>query len=145
MPEARRGLRIAAIWLTAVTVVGAEDPWTKVRELKSGTELRIFRKGAKLPVLASMDELKEDSLVVVGKNEQTGIPKDEIDRIDYRPSQSGGRLKRETKTIVEAPSTRATRPQDSATPSGSSSTSVTIGSKPDFETIYRRGPAVPNK
>jgi len=47
-----RGL--AMVLLAAVTAFAADDPWTKVRDLKSGTELRIFKKGGMHPSLAKM-------------------------------------------------------------------------------------------
>ena len=70
----------------ALTLVAADDPWQKVQELKSGTELRIQKKGAAQPVLAQMDEANEERIVVVVKNEQVAIAKDQIDRIDFRPN-----------------------------------------------------------
>jgi hypothetical protein len=129
--------RILVLLLTAMTLLGAEDPWTKVRQVKSGAELRIYKKGAKQPVLAKMDEANEERVLVVVKNEQVAIHKDQIDRIDYRPPQSGGRLKTESKSTTES--------QDSKAPSSSTSTALTVQSRPDFETIYRRPPASPQK
>jgi hypothetical protein len=130
--------------LTAAAALGAENPWAKVRALKSGTELRIFKTGAKLPV----DEANEENLIVVVKNEQTAILGDQIDRIDYRPTQPGGRVTKETKTSMEPPDTKPSRQgqsQGSPGPSSSSSTSLTIHGRPDFEAIYRRPPAAPQK
>jgi hypothetical protein len=134
----------AALFLLAVTVAfAADDPWDKVRKLKSGTEVRIVKQGAPQPVLGKFDEATEESLIVVVKNEQVAIPRDKIDRIDYRPP-GGSRVTKETKTTQEAPGEKPAPPGVPQNPSGSSSSSsVTIGSKPDFETIYRRsaGPA----
>lgn len=123
--------------LTAITIFGAEDPWAKVRQLKSGAELRVYKKGAKQPMLAKMDEVSEEKLIVVLKNEQVAIDKDQIGRIDYRPSQSGSRVKTESKSTTESPDTKA--------PSSSTSTALTVQSKPDFETIYRRPPPTVQK
>ena len=137
-------LRIPLLLLAAITAAAADDPWGKVRELKSGTELRIYKKGAKLPILAKFDEATEDKLRIATKNEQLAIAKEDIDRIDYRPAQPGGRVTRQTRTTTDdpaaarpVPGTPGSRPG----PSSSSSTSLSVGSKPDFETIYRR-PAV---
>lgn len=141
-------LRILIGLLTVITALGAADPWAKVRELKGGAELRIYKKGGKQPLLAKMDEASEESLIVVLKNEQVAIARDEIDRIDYRPAQPGGRLKKETKTTVEGPDTKAMRSgptQGFPGPSSSTSTSLTVQSKPDFETLYRRPITVPQK
>src|SRR5450631_1451582 len=84
--------------LAAMTAFAADDPWAKVHDLKSGTELRIYKKGAAQPVLAKSDDVTDDNLMVVVKNEQVAIPKEQIDRIEYRPSKPGGRLTTETKS-----------------------------------------------
>ena len=136
-------VRILLFLLAAIVAFGADDPWAKVRGIKSGTELRIYKTGAKLPVLAQMDEANEENLIIIVKNEQMAIARDQIDRIDYRPP--GGRVSKETKTSVDSTETRPLKPdraQPSSRPSSSSSTNVTVHSKPDFETIYRR-PATP--
>lgn len=130
-------LRTLLILLTAIPLAGADDPWLKVRQVKSGAELRVYKKGAKQPMLAKMDEASEEKLVVVLKNEQVAIDKDQIDRIDYRPPHPGGRMKTESKSTTESSDTKA--------PTSSTSTALTVQSKPDFETIYRRAPAPPQK
>ena len=130
-------LRILFVLLTTIVALGAEDPWAKVREIKSGTELRIYKKNARQPVLAKMADATDESLIVVVKNEQTAISKDQIDRIDYRPPQRGSRVTRETKSTTETTGAA----QGSSGTSNSTSSSVNIGSKPEFETIYRRTPA----
>ena len=130
-------VRLLLLLLTTMTLPGAEDLWTKVRQIKSGAELRIYKKGARQPVLAKMDEANDERLLVVVKNEQVAIDRDHIDRIDYRPPQSGGRLKTESKSTTES--------QDTKGPSSSTSTALTFQSKADFETIYRRPPAPPQK
>ena len=78
--------KLALFLCTAFLAYGADDPWAKLKELKTGTELRVFKKGAAQPVLVKMDELTDDNLVVINKNQQTAIPRDQIDRVDYRPS-----------------------------------------------------------
>lgn len=141
-------LKFLALLLTALAVSAADDPWTKVRAVKSGTELRILKRDSRQPVLAKMDELTENSLLVIVKNEQVAIPKDDIERIDARPAQSGGRMTKQTKT-----SNAETAPRDAASPkpnrdrgpSSSSSSSVAFGSKPDFETVYSRLAPAPMK
>src|SRR5260370_25536791 len=92
------------IFLLAVMItLAADDPWAKVRDLKSGGEVRIYKKGSMQPVLGKLDEARDESLVVVLKNEQVAIPKDQIDRIDYRAAQSGHRVTKETKTTSDIP------------------------------------------
>ena len=133
--------------LIAGLAIGADDPWTKVRELKGGTELRIYKKEAKQPLLVKMDEATDESIIVVLKNEQVSISKDQIDRIDYRPVRTGSRIMKESKTTMVDPDlskvSAAGRPGESHGPASSSSTNVSVQSKPDFETIYRRAPASP--
>lgn len=132
-------LRFAlAFLLAALACVAADDEWNKVAAIKSGTEIRVVRKGKPQPVTGKMDEAREESLVLVVKNEQIAIPKDEIDRIDARPASSKP-VKTETvntQPAYDAPGSpnRPTRPGG---PSGSASSSVTYG-KAEFETVYRR-------
>lgn len=140
--------RALFFFLTAAAVLAAEDAWTKVSALKSGVEVRIFKRAASQPLLGKLDEVTDDNVVIVLKNKQVAIPKDQIERIDYRPAQSGGKLVKDTKTTVTDPDAKAASrpPQEGpATPSTSTSTSVSIRSKPDFETIYRRTSAAPRK
>lgn len=128
--------------LAASTVFAAGNSWDKVRELKTGTELRILKKGAHSPILGTMDEANDERIVVVVKNEEIAIQKDDIDRLDYRPASNKKKLTKETRT-TESDSTQTTPvgPAGQGTrpgPSGSTTTSYSSGSKPDFETIYRR-------
>ena len=136
--------KILFLLLAAATVFAADDPWAKVRDLKSGTELRIYKKGSPQPVLAKMDQLTEENLVVVVKTEQVDIARDQIDRVDYRPVKS--RVTTETKTKTTDPDYRPAPPGfESRTPGTSTSTSVGVGSKPDFEEIYHRPTPPPKK
>ena len=66
--------------------MAADDPWAKVKQIKTGAELRVYKKGATQPLLVKMDEATDERLVFVNKNEQTSIAKEDIDRIDARPS-----------------------------------------------------------
>jgi hypothetical protein len=141
-------LRYALPLLAVLAAAAAEDPWDKVRDLKGGTELRIIKRGAKQPVLAKFDELTAESLVIVVKNEQVAIPREDIDRIDYRP-MAGSRVKPESNTTVKGPGDPdAKRPGPPTAYPGSStstSTALSIGSKPDFKTVYRRMSPLPEK
>ena len=129
--------KLALFLCAALLALGADDPWAKVKELKTGAELRVFKKGAAQPLLVQMDELTDDNLVVINKNQQTAIPRDQIERVDYRPSGKS-RVTKET-TSKSDDAVGATRP------SSSTSSNVSIGSKPDFETIYRRLTGAPPK
>jgi hypothetical protein len=132
--------RVFLLFLAALTAAAATDAWEKVRQVKGGTEIRIFRKGAKQPVLATMDEATEDRISIATKKEQLSIPKDEIDRIDARPDRGGDRVKKETKVEDSGKPARPGVPQEHPGPNRSYSSNVTFEGKPDFETIYRRTP-----
>jgi hypothetical protein len=138
------------LWLCLAALLssGAEDPWTKVRAIKSGSELRIYKREAKQPVMATFDEATDERIVVVVKNEQVSISKDDIDRLDARP-KSGRPVTRESKVTTSAPGNPAPTDQRPGGgppgPSQSVSSGVSFGSKPDFETVYRRLPAAPKR
>ena len=137
--------KLLFILLAALAAFAADDPWARVMDLKSGTELRIYKKGAAQPVLAKSDEVTEDNLIVVVKNEQIAIAKDLVDRIDYRPNKDS-RITTETKSRQTDPDPIPGPPGHvSAVPGTSTSTSVGVGSKPDFELIYKRPEAPPRK
>ena len=142
-------MRSLAFFLLAVsTAFCADDPWAKVRDLKSGTEIRVFKKGSMEPILAKIDEANDTSLIVVVKNEQVAIPRETVDRLDYRPPQPGGRVKKEVTSTTETPEMRAgeaPNPREQSGVTTSTSTSYSVVSKPDFETLYRRPPPPPKK
>ena len=129
---------LALLLIATLTCLSAEDSWSKVRGLKSGTEIRIFKKGSRQPIVAKADDATEDKLTAVVKNEQVAIAKDDIDRVDARPIQSTSRVTKETREPNREGSVAHPRPAD--VPTSSSSTNVSFGGKPDFETIYRRAP-----
>lgn len=136
-------MRTALLLIAALTAaVAAEDTWTKVKDLKSGTDLRITREGAKQPILAQMDHATDENLFIATKKEQLVIPRSEIQRLDARPQQTGSRVSKQTTVKTNEignPAPSEQRPGGRlAGPSSSSSTSLSIGSKPDFETIYRK-------
>lgn len=138
--------RLALILLTVAALFGADDPWTKVKELKSGTDIRVLRKGSTTPVLGKFGDANDENLILVVKNEEIAIARGLVDRLDYRPGQP--RFVKETKTKVEDANT-ASEPKAGMNGAGvgpgySSSTSVGIQGKGDFETLYRR-PTPPPK
>ena len=133
--------RVLLFALVALTLFAADSPWDKVRELKTGTELRIFKKGSRQPVIGTMDEANDERLIVVIKNEELAIQRDDIDRIDFRPATKSRAIKEtrtaqsdSTQTTPVGPQPRGSQPG----PTTSTTTSIGTGSKPDFETIYRR-------
>lgn len=128
--------------LTTCALFAADDHWDKVRDLKSGTEIRVYKTGSKTPVIAKIDEANEARLVLVIKDTQTAIPKEEIERVDARPAQSGSRVRTESETKTTNPEIKPSTPgsaqQGPSTPSTSTSSGLSVGSNPGFETIYRR-------
>src|SRR6266496_2971520 len=99
------------VWLASIAAFAAADgPWSKVKDVKSGTEVRVYKKNTLQPVLAKMDELTADNLVVVVKNEQVAIPRDQIERIDARPAQGKNRLTTKTETKTTDPDTTPAPP-----------------------------------
>jgi len=135
------------VLLAAMAVWAADDEWAKVKALKTGTEIRVFKKGSMQPVMALMGELTDDNLIVLVKKTQTAIARDQIDRIDARPA-GGSRITKETTTKETYPDAKSAGPSPQKgpdVPGTSTSTSVSIGSKPDFETVYRRPTGQPKK
>ena len=134
-------IRAFLLAFAAFAAFAAENSWDKVRDLKTGTELRIFKKGTHQPVVGTMDEANDDRLIAVVKNEQVAIQKDDIDRIDYRPAGKTRPVKETRTTQSDSTQTTPVGPVPQGTragPTTSTSTSFGGGSKPDFETIYRR-------
>jgi hypothetical protein len=127
-----------------LALLGADDPWAKVKELKTGTELRVYKRGSAQPMTVKMGDLTEENLVVINKNAETAIARDEIDRIDSRPSgkprvttESKVATKDVTgdpKAVIPAPNSRGV----GSGPGSSTSSGISMGSRPDFETIYQR-------
>lgn len=127
---------IFLLLLAALAAFGAGDDWAKVKALKTGAELRVYKKGSAQPISALLGDLTEDNLIVMVKKTETAIPRDQIDRIDARPS--GGT--RATKETTEKDGIGA-----DGKPTSSVSTGYSFGSKPDFETVYRRSSAAGKK
>src|ERR1700690_2825267 len=87
--------KLLFVLLAASAAFAADDPWAKVKDLKGGTELRVYKMGIAQPILAKFADVTGDNLIVVVKNEQIAIAKDIVDRIDYRPNK-GSRTTKET-------------------------------------------------
>jgi hypothetical protein len=130
---------LKAMLLISVAALAAENPWSKVQELKSGQELRILKKGSPQPMLAQFGELTDENLIVIVKDTQKAIPRDDIDRIEARPVHKSSRVKSSTKVETPPLGTGST-PQERNTsrPSQSTSTGFSIEGKPGFEVVYRR-------
>ena len=133
-------MKLLISFLLGLSVQAADDPWAKIKALASGGEVRIVKKGTAQPFIAQLDETTNESIVVVLKNQQVAIPKEDILRIDYRPAVKGPKMVKETRTKTnEAPTGPKPIPGPVAPngPSSSSSTSISSAPKGDFETVYR--------
>ena len=139
--------RFAILLLTAAAAFAADDAWIKVKQLKSGTEIRVMKKGSMQPVIGKIDEANDENLILVVKNEQIAIAKDLIDRLDARPERP--RFVKETKTTEGNPAREPKAGMNGMdTGAGSSTTTssnVAIQGKGDFDTIYRRPSPAPKK
>ncbi|MCX6599056.1 MAG: hypothetical protein NTV70_22105 [Acidobacteria bacterium] len=137
---------LLAAFLTTAAAFAADNPadkltWEKLKSVKTGAEIRVVKTTGGAPVIAKLGDVTDESLIVALKNEQIAIPREQIDRVDARPT-GGSRVTKETRTTngLEAPP-----PPKPPTPydrpganTGSSSSGITFGSKPDFEPVYRR-------
>ncbi len=130
-------IRTLVIFLSAATLFAVDNPWDKVKELKSGTEIRIARRGLAQPLEAKLDEVRDDTVVVVVKNEQKAIRKDEIDRLDYRPKAAGRTIETKTTNTPADTTPPVGMSHGPQTPGQSTSTGISFN-KPGYETIYRR-------
>ena len=136
-------LAIALVTVSVLSIFAAEDSW-KSLQIKSGTEVRVYKRATSSPVVGKLDEVRPEALILVVKDTLTSIAKDDINRIDARPEQTGPRVKRESKTEMKTSNPGPGTPglnQGSGAPEGHSSSTLTFGGKPDFETVYRRTPA----
>lgn len=86
---------------------------------------------------AKLDEVGDDVLVIVVKNEQTAIPKEEIDRLDFRPKgrKTTSEIRKGAKVPDRTPPLGMNRGPN--VPQDGWSSGVTF-TKPGYETIYRR-------
>jgi hypothetical protein len=131
--------RLVLTLLAAATLLAADNPWLTVQQLPNRSELRIYQRGVKDPITATLADANEERIVVVAKNKQVAIQREEIDRLDARP-MTPTKKPEVTKTEKEtAPDYTPTPPAKPPVPGTSSSSSVSFGgNKPDFKTIYTR-------
>jgi hypothetical protein len=131
----------------------ASDDWGKVKDLPSGSDLKIFERGSAQPKLAKYADLTDSSLIIVVKNEQIAIPKEGIDRIDARPPAKKGGKKMVSETHVDDPAKPSTdagphgptagpERNSPGSPNYSSTTSFSSGGG-EFSTVYRRASGAP--
>jgi hypothetical protein len=81
--------KLAALLLCATLGWSADkdaaDPWEKVKNLKTGSDLRIYKTGGGEPISAKSADVTARKLVVIIGNEETAINKADIERVDYQP------------------------------------------------------------
>lgn len=149
-------LRLLPVLLLLMLPAFASDDWNKVKDLPSGSDLKVYARGSAQPKLAKYADTTDSSLIVVVKNEQVAIPKGEIDRIEARPPAKKGGKRVVHETRVDAPAKPSTDagphgptagPQRSVpgTPGYSTTTSISSGDKGEFSTIYRRASGAPTE
>jgi len=131
-------MKALLILLTLSVAFAADDPWTKVKDLKSGSEVRILKRGAQKPIEGKLDEVRDDAVVVVLKNEQVSVAKSDIERLDARPK--AGRVTRtsDARQTDPDPTPPAGMGHGANVPGTNYSSGLSVGSKPDYETVYRR-------
>ena len=61
--------KLLAALCFGVILHAADDPWAKVKAIKGGTELRVYKKGSSQPLLVKMGDATDESLIIVIKNE----------------------------------------------------------------------------
>ncbi|MCU0227445.1 MAG: hypothetical protein MUF01_07375 [Bryobacterales bacterium] len=128
--------------LLAMQTSGQEN-WQAVRELPSGTEIRLLQEGQVKPLLAVLEEATDEVLRVAVKKQQLSIDRAEVRRIEAR--RKGAKPTTRTETI---PSTDGKGPVPGSEipgpippgrgPSGSIATTVAFGGKGKFETVYTK-------
>ena len=147
-------LRFLLVPLLLSLPASGSDDWDKVKELASGSDLKIYERGSAQPKLAKYADATDSSLIIIVKNEQVSITKEVIDRIEARPplKKGGKKVVRETRVDDPAmPSSDAgphgptAGPQRGApgAPNYSSSTSILYGDNRDYSTVYRRASRAP--
>lgn len=143
-------LKLASFLLIAVMLPAADSAWQKVVDLKSGSELRIYKKASTQPLTATFDEANDERIVIVMKNEQLAVQKADIERIDARPPavKTKGRITTTTTSKTVDPDYTPHPQPGLNVPGTTSSTSISRTSTATteaFETVYRRLPDAPAK
>ena len=134
--------------LTLLAAFAADAAWKKLGDWRTGMELKIYERGSSHPRQARFNDTTADSLLVIVKNEQVSIPRDRIDRIDYRPLKKVGPKTNTQTKVDDAAAPPSSGPQGPSVPihtgsglPGSSSTTTISTDSGEFQTIYRRPPA----
>ena len=73
-----------------------DDAWAKLRDVKSGAEIRVYKIGAAQPLAVKMGELTDENLVIIDKNKQW-----KLNNEDTNPDRLPDRLIEVFKTRAE--------------------------------------------
>jgi hypothetical protein len=127
---------------SSLLLFAADDAWKRVRDLRSGAEVKVLKVGVKNPITAKFDEANDERMVIVVKNEQTSIAKDDVLKVEARKQEPS--VRREQKTTNTDPNAQLSQPRvpnpgQRATPALQESSSGVTFSKPGFELIYEKG------
>lgn len=147
-------MRAVLLLICSLMIAGAADEsWTALKALKSGTELKIYERGQSHPRQARFADATDENLIVIVKNEELAIPRAKIDRVDSRSAKKSGPAVTSTTKTEDVPVVSTEGPQgptagpSSNYPGGSNSstsTSIAYGA-PEYRTVYRRSATAPVK
>ncbi len=149
-------LRLLLVPILLALPALAGDDWDKVKDLPSGSDLKIYEHGSAQPKLAKFADVTASSLIIIVKNEQVALTKDGIDLIEARPpAKKGAKRKLVQELHVDDPAKPGTDagphgptagPQGTpGAPSYSSTTSIVSGDSREFSTVYRRVSGAPSQ
>jgi len=116
--------RLAA--LLACVLAWAADDWQKVRDLKSNSEVRIYKKDSTKPLAGKISGATERKVILMTKNEVVSIDRSEVDRVEYHPPSK-----------VEKNESSGTATNEDGSNSQSSSYGVSW-SREGWQTVYQR-------
>ncbi len=140
---------VLLVLLALSTLWAADNPWAKVQDLKHGAELRIYRNGVREPLVAKFDEANDERILIVSKNSQMAVAKEDIDRLEARPSSKAPARKSVTETTSKTTEPDYTPHPPGGVPVPSTSYGSTVtwgdGSKAPFQLVYTRPAESPRK
>ena len=138
--------RIAVILLAATCTCWRQiTRGPRSRPCRTGPSCASTNKGVRDPITATLADATEERIVVVAKNKQTTIAREDIERIDARPVEPKKKPEAGATTQTTADPDLAPR-LGAGPPMSTTSTSSGMsfgGNKPDFKTIYTKPPAAP--
>jgi hypothetical protein len=134
---------IPAVLFAAAFAAEPEDDWKKVMALSRGTEVRLTGPGIKSTLEGKVDQVNDEAIVLMLRNEQRSVLKEEIATLDFRNVTATRKLTKDSKVSTDDTSAnpippRQRLPGQSAVPRNmSSTTSVTLPTRAPWEPLYR--------